>query len=95
MSVRMRTWTTGKGDVKEAWTGNYTDQSGKRHDRGGQKRAAQAPRVSESGADGQPRLLVVLESTTFAALAMGTFSGFVLGAGAAAMLLEQLTCAGG
>jgi hypothetical protein len=30
MSVRMRTWTTGKGDVKEAWTANYTDQSGKR-----------------------------------------------------------------
>jgi integrase len=26
----MRTWTTGKGEAKEAWVVNYTDQSGKR-----------------------------------------------------------------
>jgi integrase len=30
MSVRMRTWTTPKGEVKEAWIANYADQSGKR-----------------------------------------------------------------
>ena len=31
MSVRKRTWTTRKGETKEAWIVDYTDQNGKRH----------------------------------------------------------------
>ena len=31
MSVRKRIWTTRKGDTKEAWIVDYTDQNGKRH----------------------------------------------------------------
>lgn len=30
MSVRKRTWTTGKGEAKSAWQADYTDASGKR-----------------------------------------------------------------
>jgi hypothetical protein len=30
MSVRMRKWTTAKGEAKEAWVVNYTDGSGVR-----------------------------------------------------------------
>jgi hypothetical protein len=42
------------------------------------------------------RLLLVLESATFAALTMGTFTGFVMGAASAAILFEQLyNCVGG
>ena len=40
------------------------------------------------------RLLLILETATFGALAMGAFSGFILGAGAAAVLFQQLSCAG-
>ena len=31
MSVRKRTWTTRKGEMKEAWVVDYADQNGKRH----------------------------------------------------------------
>jgi len=31
MSVRKRKWTTAKGEKKEAWVADYTDQTGKRH----------------------------------------------------------------
>lgn len=31
MSVRKRTWKNGKGEQKEAWIVDYTDQSGERH----------------------------------------------------------------
>jgi integrase len=31
MSVRKRTWTTAKGETKEAWVVDYVDQKGKRH----------------------------------------------------------------
>jgi integrase len=31
MSIRKRTWTTRKGETKEAWVCDYTDQHGKRH----------------------------------------------------------------
>jgi len=31
MSVRKRTWTTWKGEMKEAWVVDYADQNGKRH----------------------------------------------------------------
>ncbi|NTF80878.1 site-specific integrase [Rhizobium rhizogenes] len=31
MSVRKRTWTTPKGEVKSAWVADYTDIGGKRH----------------------------------------------------------------
>ena len=31
MSVRKRTWRTSKGEVKEAWIVDYTDQAGHRH----------------------------------------------------------------
>jgi integrase len=31
MSVRKRTWTTRKGETKEAWVVDYADQNGKRH----------------------------------------------------------------
>ncbi len=31
MSVRKRTWTTRKGERKEAWIVDYTDQHGNRH----------------------------------------------------------------
>src|SRR5262249_35166323 len=31
MSVRKRTWTTSKGEAKEAWIVDYTDQQGVRH----------------------------------------------------------------
>jgi integrase len=31
MSVRKRTWTTSKGEAKEAWIVDYTDQEGDRH----------------------------------------------------------------
>lgn len=31
MSVRKRNWTTSKGEKKEAWIVDYTDQSGERH----------------------------------------------------------------
>jgi integrase len=31
MSVRKRTWTTSKGEKKEAWIVDYTDQNGERH----------------------------------------------------------------
>ncbi|TBC78013.1 tyrosine-type recombinase/integrase [Rhizobium ruizarguesonis] len=31
MSVRKRTWTTSKGEERTAWTANYTDAAGKRH----------------------------------------------------------------
>src|SRR5450759_4672821 len=31
MSVRKRTWTTSKGEKKEAWIVDYADQSGERH----------------------------------------------------------------
>ncbi|MGO9629513.1 MAG: tyrosine-type recombinase/integrase [Xanthobacteraceae bacterium] len=31
MSVRKRTWTTRKGETKEAWIVDYADQNGKRH----------------------------------------------------------------
>jgi integrase len=31
MSVRKRIWTTAKGETKEAWIFDYTDQNGKRH----------------------------------------------------------------
>ena len=31
MSVRKRTWTTSKGERKEAWIVDYTDQHGERH----------------------------------------------------------------
>ena len=37
-----------------------------------------------------PRLLLVLESATWVALAMASFSGFVMGACAAALLFDQL-----
>jgi hypothetical protein len=30
MSVRKRSWTTRKGENKEAWVVNYTDQQGRR-----------------------------------------------------------------
>src|SRR5580700_1894592 len=30
MSVRKRTWTTAKGDVREAWVASYTDAQGAR-----------------------------------------------------------------
>src|SRR5688500_16943097 len=30
MSVRKRTWTTSKGEIKTAWVLNYTDGAGKR-----------------------------------------------------------------
>ena len=30
MSIRKRTWTTAKGEAKEAWVVDYTDQGGKR-----------------------------------------------------------------
>jgi hypothetical protein len=42
------------------------------------------------------RLLLVLETATFGALAMGTFTGFVLGAASAAILFGKLYgCVGG
>src|SRR3954452_9810881 len=31
MSVRKRTWKTSKGEPKEAWIVDYTDQDGERH----------------------------------------------------------------
>ena len=31
MSVRKRTWTTSKGEKKESWVADYTDQDGERH----------------------------------------------------------------
>ena len=31
MSVRKRTWTTSKGESKEAWIVDYADQNGERH----------------------------------------------------------------
>jgi hypothetical protein len=31
MSVRKRTWKTTKGEIKEAWVVDYSDQAGKRH----------------------------------------------------------------
>jgi integrase len=31
MSVRKRTWTTAKGEAKEAWIVDYVDQEGDRH----------------------------------------------------------------
>src|SRR4051794_27406301 len=31
MSVRKRTWTTSKGESKEAWIVDYSDQQGDRH----------------------------------------------------------------
>jgi len=31
MSVRKRSWTTAKGEKKEAWVADYVDQAGKRH----------------------------------------------------------------
>jgi integrase len=31
MSIRKRAWTTTKGEKKEAWIADYTDQSGRRH----------------------------------------------------------------
>ena len=31
MSVRKRTWTTAKGETKEAWVVDYVDQEGDRH----------------------------------------------------------------
>src|SRR5262245_29081279 len=31
MSVRKRSWTTRKGEAKEAWIVDYTDQAGDRH----------------------------------------------------------------
>ncbi|ACB96749.1 phage integrase family protein [Beijerinckia indica] len=31
MSVRKRSWTTAKGEKKEAWVADYVDQTGKRH----------------------------------------------------------------
>src|SRR5262245_26722626 len=31
MSVRKRTWTTSKGQVREAWIVDYADQQGERH----------------------------------------------------------------
>ena len=31
MSVRKRSWKTAKGEVKEAWIVDYTDQAGQRH----------------------------------------------------------------
>ena len=31
MSVRKRTWTTRKGETKEAWIADFTDGTGKRH----------------------------------------------------------------
>ena len=31
MSVRKRTWTTAKGEKKEAWIVDYVDQQGDRH----------------------------------------------------------------
>ena len=31
MSVRKRTWTTLKGEKKEAWIVDYADQEGERH----------------------------------------------------------------
>ena len=31
MSVRKRAWTTSKGEKKEAWLVDYTDQNGDRH----------------------------------------------------------------
>jgi integrase len=31
MSVRKRTWTTAKGEKKEAWIVDYVDQDGDRH----------------------------------------------------------------
>ena len=31
MSVRKRTWTTSKGERKEAWIVDYADQDGERH----------------------------------------------------------------
>jgi integrase len=31
MSVRKRTWTTPKGETREAWVVDYTDQAGERH----------------------------------------------------------------
>src|SRR5262249_37183650 len=31
MSVRKRAWTTRRGERKEAWVADYTDQSGTRH----------------------------------------------------------------
>jgi hypothetical protein len=43
----------------------------------------------------EPRLLLVLENATWGALGMAAFSGFVLGAGAAAMLFQQPPCVGG
>ena len=31
MSVRKRTWTTGRGEIREAWNVDYADQQGERH----------------------------------------------------------------
>ena len=31
MSVRKRKWVTGKGEKKEAWIVDYSDQQGERH----------------------------------------------------------------
>ena len=31
MSVRKRTWTTARGEIKEAWIVDNTDQDGDRH----------------------------------------------------------------
>ena len=31
MSVRKRTWTTGRGEIREAWIVDYADQQGERH----------------------------------------------------------------
>ena len=31
MSIRKRSWTTAKGETKEAWIADYVDQAGKRH----------------------------------------------------------------
>jgi hypothetical protein len=31
MSARKRAWTTSKGESKEAWIVDYTDQDGERH----------------------------------------------------------------
>ena len=33
MSVRKRTWTTRKGEAKEAWIVDYADGTGQRRDR--------------------------------------------------------------
>jgi integrase len=31
MSVRKRSWTNAKGEIKIAWNTDYTDQNGRRH----------------------------------------------------------------